>query len=156
MIVSPSQFSEGFCEILAAEVASRIVLHLFLPDVIGSSGAQELRTGKDIFSYHFSDVEDTVFYSLFHWFGYVLEILVLCKSFCSSYLFQGKSKVNSVPVWVLKPKVICEGLFPGLNASTLVSVSGNWECLLIFCKLDYEFKDVFCLIQHFWVFTALF
>lgn len=87
LIVSPSQFSEGFCEILAAEVASRTVLHLFLPGVIGSSGAQELRTGKDIFPCHFSDVEDTVFL-LFHLVGYLLRILVLCKSFSSSYLFQ--------------------------------------------------------------------
>lgn len=152
LIVGLSQFSEGFCELLAAEVTSRTVLHLFLPGVIVASRAQELRTGKDIFPCHFSDAEDAVFYS------FSLSWLPIEDSgFMQEFLFQlpvsGESKVNLVPVWVLKHKVTCEGLFPclksSLNANTLVSVSGNWEFLLICCKLGYEFKDVFCLIHDF-------
>lgn len=36
----------------------------------------------------------------------------------------GGSKVTSVPVWVLEPKVGCEGLFPGLKIAPRCKHSG--------------------------------
>lgn len=66
LFVSPSPFSEVFCEILAAELASRTVSHLFLPDVMGSSVVEDLKTEKGIFPCYLSEAEDTVFHFLFH------------------------------------------------------------------------------------------